>query len=382
MPSSRADREALTSARTLVVKVGTRVLTGSDGRLDRAWINDFAAQLCRAADGGRDVVLVSSGAVGAGIGKLGLPKRPTDLARLQAVAAIGQADLIQAYEQAFTKLGRHAAQILLTAGDLKRRSGFLNVRNALLQLFELRAIPIINENDSVAVAELMTTFGDNDRLAAAVASLLPTAALIVLSDVAGLYDRPPEEAGASVVPTIQVIDAEVRGLVRDRASGLSRGGMASKLRAARLATTHGHSVVIACGRQANVLDQLLAGEPIGTLFLPAMHAIRGRRRWIGSTAEIAGRILVDAGAARAVVTRGSSLLPIGITDVVGPFAKGDAVALVDPDGRTIAQGLTNYSASEIQRILGQPSDRIAAILGYCPYAEVVHRDNMVLNDAS
>jgi glutamate 5-kinase len=241
----------------------------------------------------------------------------------------------------------------------------------------LRAIPIINENDSVAVAELMTTFGDNDRLAAAVASLLPQAVLIILSDVAGLYDRPPEESGAVVLPTIQVIDAQVRGLVRDRASGLSRGGMSSKLRAARLATTHGHSVVIASGRQTNVLDQLLAGEPIGTLFMPAAQVIRGRRRWIGAAAEISGRLLIDVGAARAINARGSSLLPIGITAVVGPFSKGDAVALVDPQGQIIARGLTNYSSTEVQRILGQPSDRIAAILGYCPYAEVVHRDNMV-----
>jgi glutamate 5-kinase len=378
MTEIRPDRSIAKNATAVVVKVGTRVLTGGDGKLDRSRIDHLAAQLSRAADAGRQMVLVSSGAVGAGVGKLNLPTRPTDLARLQAVAAVGQADLIQAYEHAFTKHGRHAAQVLLTSGDLKRRAGFLNVRNALLQLHELGAIPVINENDSVAVAELMTTFGDNDRLAAAVASLLPKALVIILSDVAGLYDRSPDDPQAVVINTIESIDGTVRGLVRDRTGGMSKGGMTSKLRAASLATEHGHPVIIASGRQANVIDAVLAGEPIGTLFFPREHAIRGRRRWIGSSAEIQGRLQLDAGAARAVAEKGRSLLAIGIESVEGEFGKGAVVSLLAPDGAELARGLSNYSSTDIHRILRQPSDRIAAILGYRPYEEVVHRDNMVI----
>ncbi len=369
--------KTLESIETVVVKVGTRVLTAATGGLDRDRIESLSAQLCRCADGGRQTILVSSGAVAAGVGKLGLPERPTGVARLQAVAAVGQADLIRQYEQAFSKHGRHAAQVLLTAGDLRRRTGFLNVRNALAQIHALGAIPVINENDSVAVAELMTTFGDNDRLAAAVASLLSNTLLIILSDVQGVYDKPPSEPGAQVIPLVKQVDNEVLGLARDTISKLSRGGMSSKLKAAQMATTHGHPVVIAGGRTPNIIDAILAGKNVGTMLLPGDRAIKGRRRWIGGAAEVAGKLLLDAGAAKALAKEGRSLLAIGVTGVQGEFSKGAVVSIVSPDGQEIARGLTNYSATDLRRILGKRSDEILAILGQRPYEEVIHRDNMV-----
>lgn len=380
---SAADQDrqrAIAAATAVIVKVGTRVLTGPDGRLDRERIEILSGQLCRVADSGRQTVLVSSGAVGAGLGKLGLDRRPTGVAKLQAVAAIGQSHLIQAYEAALTRFGRHAAQVLLTAHDLRRRSGYLHVRNALLQIHALRAIAVINENDSVAVRELMTTFGDNDGLAAAVAGLLPAALLVILSDVDGLYDGPPDAASSRVIPTVRKLDSQIMALAQDRLGGLSKGGMASKLRAARIATSHGHHTIIAPGRDDRVLDRIFAGESVGTLFLPKEGPLRGRRRWIGSSAEVEGHIHVDAGAAHAVARQGRSLLAIGITGCEGDFTPGDVVALHDPQGLEIARGLTNYHAHEIRKIAGLPSDRITQVLGHCPYDVVIHRDNMAIDN--
>ncbi len=368
----------LESAQSVVVKVGTRVLTTPDGKLDLHRIHCLSAQLCRIANTGRQTIMVSSGAVGAGVGKLGLKERPSDLAELQAVAAVGQADLIQAYETALAAHGRHAAQVLLTAADLRRRSGYLHVRNALNQIHAFGAIAVVNENDSVAVAELQTTFGDNDRLAAQVAGLALDSLLIILSDVDGLYDGSPRDPKSRRIGTVEMLDESVFSLADDISGNTSKGGMASKLQAARVALSHGHPTIIGPGRDDAVLDKIFAGEDIGTLFIPPERTIRGRRRWIGSAAHVAGRLVLDAGASRAVREKGRSLLAIGITAVEGSFSSGSVVSLVDPDGLEVARGLCNYPSSKVALIIGTSNDKIAEVLGHRPYKNVVHRDNLVL----
>ncbi len=373
-------RAAIENAQSVVVKVGTRVLTTPDGKLDRGRVDLLSAQLCRIADSGRQTVMVSSGAVGAGVGKLGLAKRPTNLAQLQAVAAIGQTDLIEAYEAGLASRGRHAAQVLLTATDLRRRSGYLHVRNALTQIHEFGAIAVINENDSVAVGELMTTFGDNDRLAAHVAGLLTDTLLVILSDVDGLYDGPPTDPKSKRIELVQNLDGSILALAEDHRSSVSKGGMASKLEAAKLATSFGHSVIIGPGRDDRVLDKIFDCQPIGTLFLPTEKSIRGRRRWIGRSASVAGVLQLDDGAVRAVAEKGSSLLAVGIKQVNGSFPQGAVVSLQNSQGIEIARGLCNYPSSEVEKILGKTSDQIVEILSHYPYENVVHRNNMVLTD--
>tara|TARA_R110002049_G_scaffold4601_5_gene32066 strand:- start:103877 stop:105025 length:1149 start_codon:yes stop_codon:yes gene_type:complete len=376
--NTAARRSVIENTSSVVVKVGTRVLTTPDGKLDRRRIDLLGASLCRIADSGRQTVMVSSGAVGAGVGKLGLPNRPEGLSQLQAIAAIGQTDLIQAYESAITKFGRHAAQVLLTAADLRRRSGYLNVRNALTQIHAYDSIAVINENDCVAVSELMTTFGDNDHLAAQVAGLLSDSMLIILSDIDGLYDGSPNQTTSKRIPIVESITDEILDMAQDHTGGVSKGGMASKLNAARIATSHGHPTIIAPGHDDQVLDKIFAGEEIGTLFLPPPKSLRGRRRWIGSSATVNGTIHLDAGATRAVLNKGSSLLAIGIKKVDGDFKRGSVVAIVDPDGNEIARGLSNYPSSEVAKIMGLASDKIADVLGHRPYENVVHRDNMAV----
>lgn len=371
--------EVVHSVKAVVVKVGTRVLTAANARLDCGRIAALSEQLCRIAESGRQTIMVSSGAVGAGVGKLGLAARPAGLAQLQAVAAIGQTDLIQAYETALAKHGRHAAQVLLTASDLRRRSGYLHVRNALSQIHAFGAIAVVNENDSVAVSELMTTFGDNDRLAASVAGLLTNALLVILSDVDGLYDGPPTLPTSQRISLVHELNDSIFALAQDHKSNTSKGGMASKLRAAEAAISYGHPTIIAAGRDDIVLDRIMAGHDVGTLFLPPAKAIRGRRRWIGSAAHVEGSLTLDDGAVRAVAQKDSSLLAIGVKQVNGDFGRGAVVSLCDVQGREIARGLTNYPSEEIQLILGLPSDKIAVVLGHRPYEVVVHRDNLVLS---
>jgi len=371
-------QEIATSSKLIVVKVGTRVLTGADGMLDLLRIEELSRQLLAIRRTGRKVVLISSGAVGAGMSQLGLTRRPTDLARLQAVAAVGQAKLIEAYDRQLRKHDCHAAQVLLTADDLNDRVRYLNVRNTLLALSEMNTLPIINENDTVAVDELMTTFGDNDRLAALVTNLLRATLLVILSDVAGLYDGDPSQPEARIIPTVRQIDEGVRNLVRDKLTGLSKGGMASKLQAAQMATSVGENVIIASGREPDVLTRILDGEPLGTLFLAQGKSVSPWKRWLRFSVQPQGRIHIDAGAADAVVRSGRSLLAIGIAGADGDFQKGDAVILCDPAGREIARGLTNYSSAQIKQIRGLRSQEIAGIIGHCPYEEVIHRDNLAV----
>lgn len=374
-------QEIATAAHTIVVKIGTRPLTGPDGTLDEARVAELAREIGSVVRTGRKVALVSSGAVGAGMGQLGLHRRPQSLDQLQAVAAIGQSYLVQAYDRALRSHGLHAAQILLTAQDLEDRTRYLNVRNTILALLKFGAVPIINENDTVSVEELQTTFGDNDRLAALVTNLLRAPLLVILSDVEGLYTSDPSEPGAEVIPTVTRFDEATFALVRDRATGLSKGGMTSKLKAAQIATGSGENVIIASGKQPGSLEKILAGEPVGTLFLAQGPMVAARKRWIGFSVQPRGILTLDDGARRAIEKQGRSLLAIGIVEAEGSFSKGDVVALRDRAGVEFARGLTNYSHSEIERIKGLRTEQIAATLGHRPYEEVIHRDNMAVTSA-
>ena len=374
-------QEIAATADTWVVKVGTRVLTTPEGALDESRVAALAEQLHHLLSLGRKVAVVSSGAVAAGMGRLGLRQRPRDLAHLQAVAAVGQSYLVEVYDRSLRSHGRHAAQLLLTTDDLDDRTRYLNVRNTILTLFEFGAVPIINENDTVSVEELLTTFGDNDRLAALVTNLIRAPLLVLLSDVAGLYDGDPAAAGSRLVPTVTRLDESVFALVCDVVTGVSKGGMASKLRAARIATLAGENVIIASGREPGTLARIAAGEEVGTLVVAQGQAIASRKRWIGFTVQPRGWLVLDDGARRAVEKQGRSLLAIGLLDAGGDFHKGDVVALRDARGAEFARGLVNYAADEVLRIKGLKTDAIATALGQCPYQEVIHRDNMAVTSS-
>jgi glutamate 5-kinase len=370
-------QEVVALAHTIVVKVGTNVLTAPDGRLDLARLRALTDQVHRLRQTGRKVVLVSSGAIGAGVGQLGLGKRPSDLRHLQACAAIGQGFLMRAYQECLAPHGTHTAQILLTAGDFDNRGRYLNVRNTIVTLFEWGVVPIINENDTVSVAEIR--FGDNDHLAAMVTNLLQAPLLILLSVVDGLYAADPgTDPSAQLLTTVPAIDTSILEMAGGSRSALGSGGMRSKLRAARLATAAGESVIMANGNRPGVLDAIMAGEPVGTLFLPHGGTVPAWKRWLGYTARPKGRLIVDAGARKAVQEQGRSLLPIGMIAVAGSFSKGDVVALCDAGGTEFARGLTNYSSPDAARICGLRTEQIAEALGSLPYEEVVHRDNLVV----
>ena len=370
-------QEVIALAHTVVVKVGTNVLAGADGTLAPDRLQGLADQVERLRRAGRKVALVSSGAIGAGVGRLGLGKRPTDLRHLQACAAVGQSFLMRAYEECLARHGTHTAQILLTAGDFDSRSRYLNARNTIVTLFEWGVLPIINENDTVSVAEIR--FGDNDHLAAMVTNLLQAPLLILLTVVDGLYATDPRsDPGARLLTTVPLIDGAVLDMAGGSRSSLGTGGMRSKIRAARLATAAGESVIMANGGQPGILDSLFAAEPVGTLFLPHGSTVPAWKRWLGYTARPRGRLVVDAGARDAVQHKGRSLLPIGVVRVSGSFSKGDVVALYDLDGIEFARGLTNYAAADAERIVGLRTEQISEVLGTLPYEEIIHRDNLVV----
>ncbi len=370
-------QEVIALAHTVVIKVGTNVLTAGDGTLDPPRLQRLADQIHRLMKAGKKVALVSSGAIGAGVGRLGLETRPSDLRHLQACAAIGQSFLMRAYQERLDPHGINTAQILLTAGDFDSRTRYLNVRNTIMTLFEWGVLPIINENDTVSVAEIK--FGDNDHLAAMVTNLLQAPLLILLTVVDGLYSTDPaRDPAAKIVNTVPLIDAAIMGMAGGSRSTLGTGGMRSKLRAARLATAAGESVIMANGAKDGVLDAIFAGQAEGTLFLPHGTSVPAWKRWLGYTARPKGRLVVDAGARQAVQQKGRSLLPIGMIDVQGSFEKGDLVALCDAAGTEFARGLTNYSASDASKILGLRTEKIGEVLGAVPYEEIVHRDNLVV----
>jgi glutamate 5-kinase len=369
-------QEVLALAHTVVLKVGTNLITHEDGRLNQERLAWLAAQIHQLRQQGRKVALVSSGAIGAGMGLLGLEKRPADLRKLQAAAAVGQSALIEAYENCLRPYGCHAAQILLTASDFDHRGRYLNMRNTLMALFEWGCVPVINENDTVSVAEIR--FGDNDTLAAMVTNLLQAPLLILLTVVEGLYTSDPRHGSAELIRIVSNIDDRIAAMASDGRSSLGSGGMRSKLKAAKLVTLAGEAVIIANGERPDVLENILKGQPVGTLFLPQGGLVNARKRWIGLTAQPKGSYVVDTGARKAITDQGRSLLAIGVVDVKGSFLKGDVVNLLDEEGNEFARGLSNYPATDAVRILGLHSEQVAELLGNGAYEEVIHRDNLAL----
>ena len=365
-------RTTLANVRSIVVKLGTQVLSDSAKRLDAAYLKQIAQQVAELRGRKISVTLVSSGAIGAGMAQLGLTKRPTDLPQLQAVAAVGQRRLMDVWAEAFKPHSLHVAQVLLTREDIDKRKRFLNLRNTIHAAHALGAIPIINENDTISTDEIVRiSFGDNDILAANVAVALRAELLVILSNVDGVLD-----ADGKSVRTVEKAE-DAAALVRTEKSALGKGGMNSKFEAARMMTRGGEMLVVAHGRSENVLIRLIAGELLGTLFLPRRKdRTSSRARWIGA-ARPTGQIIVDDGAAKAIVERNVSLLPAGVSRIEGEFEKGDVIAIQTSDGRKLAHGLTNYSSDDLSSIRGKKSAEVRAMLKERAYDEVVHRDNLV-----
>ena len=371
-------RRKVADAKRIVIKIGSSLLTDPESGLAHAEIEGWCNQLVELSAAGRQPLIVSSGAVAEGVARLGWPGRPADLPRLQAAAAVGQMGLVQAYESAFARRGRHTAMVLLTHEDLADRRRYLNARSTLTHLLDLGVIPVINENDSVATEEIR--FGDNDTLAALVASLLAADLVIVLTDVDGLYEGDPRtnpEAGR--LGYAEATDPGLDALAGE-GGALGRGGMVTKIRAARTAARSGAHTVIANGRKEGVLTRILAGEPEGTLLAATVLPLVARKRWIAGQLKTKGELVVDAGAAAAMRERGVSLLPVGVVAVRGKFARGDLVRCVTESGEAVAQGLVNYSSGEAGRLAGAGTDEMAGILDYVEEPELMHRDNLVIVD--
>lgn len=370
------EKRDLSEVKRLVVKVGTSSITHSTGRLNLFQLEMLARQLTDLNNQGLEVVLVSSGAIGAGVGKLGLSRRPRTIPEKQAVAAIGQGHLLHMYEKFFAEYGMTVGQVLLTREDFADRRRFLNARNTLLALLKMGVIPVINENDTVAVDEIK--LGDNDNLAALVAGLLDADLLILLSDIDGLYTGDPRtDRDARIIYQVTEITPEIEDLAGGVGSNLGTGGMVTKIQAARIAMHSGMVTIIARAAEKDVLRKILAGEMVGTAFWPSAR-LRNKQRWIAYGSAIRGKIFIDRGAARALLENGKSLLPSGVTGVEGSFGIGNTVSVIYGD-REIARGIVNYSNGELETIKGLRSGEIAGVLGYKDYDEVIHRDNMVLD---
>src|SRR5690554_5397535 len=370
-------RDKVTGAQRWVVKIGSALLTADGRGLDRNAMAIWVQQMVALRQQGIDLVLVSSGAVAAGMSRLGWLERPSAIHELQAAAAVGQMSLVKAWESSFAEHNERTAQILLTHDDLSDRKRYLNARSTLRTLLELGVIPVINENDTVATDEIR--FGDNDTLAALVANLVEADLLVILTDRDGMYDADPSKnPDAQVIYEARADDPKLDAMAGGSAGALGRGGMQTKLRAARLAARSGAYSVIVGGRIEHVLDRLHAGERLGTLLLPEKGMLAARKQWLAGHLQTRGRLVVDDGAVRALQSGRSSLLPVGVKAVEGNFRRGEMVVCAAMDGREIARGLVNYGAQEAAKIVGQPSEAIAGILGYVDEPELVHRDNLVL----
>ncbi|GIK46366.1 MAG: glutamate 5-kinase [Betaproteobacteria bacterium] len=369
-------RQKISQARRLVVKVGSALVTANGAGLALEFIGELARQIARLREDGREVLLVSSGAIAAGMQRLGWTARPHAMHELQAAAAVGQMGLAQAYETCFSQYGLKTAQILLTHEDLADRLRYLNARSTLTALLALGVVPIINENDTVVTDEIK--FGDNDTLGALVANLVEAEALVILTDQAGLFTSDPrKDPAATLVAEHRADDPALEAMAGGAGSGISKGGMLTKVRAAQRAARSGAHTLIASGREADVLPRLARGEALGTLLFATATPLAARKQWLADHLQLAGSLVLDAGAVQALAA-GKSLLPVGVTAVEGEFERGAAVACRSADGREIARGLVNYSSSEARRIARQPSTEIEAILGYLDEPELIHRDNMVL----
>jgi glutamate 5-kinase len=370
-------RRPLSRVRRVVVKVGSGLVTTPGEGPSSEHIGRIAADVSALVHERREVALVTSGAIATGVARLGLRARPRSIPEKQAAAAVGQSALMWEYEQAFKKHGIAVGQVLLTGQDIADRSRYLNARNTLLALLDFGVLPVINENDTVAVDEIKV--GDNDNLAALVAHLIDADLLVLLTDVDGLYTgNPQRDPGARRLETVEAITDEIQRMVYDASARVSVGGMATKLQAGQKASTSGIPMVIASGREAGVLPRLLKGEPIGTYFQPRDDRLAARKRWIAFAVPPQGRLAVDAGAKKALTERGKSLLPSGVVAVEGQFRAGEVVALALADGREFARGLVSYDADEVRRIQGAKTADIARRLGYEGVDEVVHRDNLVI----
>ena len=367
----------VTGATRLVVKVGSSLVTNEGRGLDHQRLAQWAAQIAGLTRLGKEVVLVSSGAIAEGMQRLGWRKRPHALNELQAAAAVGQMGLIEAYERCFRTHGLHTAQILLTHADLADRERYLNARSTLRTLLRLKVIPIINENDTVTTEEIK--FGDNDTLGALVANLIEADVLVILTDQPGLFTADPrKDPTATLVREAIAGDPALEAMAGGAGSAIGRGGMLSKVLAAKRAARSGAHTVIASGREADVLLRLAAGEMIGTQLVARRTPLAARRQWLADHLQVKGAFRLDAGATRALTEQGKSLLPIGVTEVIGAFQRGEVVSCLDPEGRDIAHGLTNYSAEEARRIIGRQTSQIESILGYIDEPELIHRDNLAL----
>jgi glutamate 5-kinase len=367
----------IAAAKVLVVKVGSSLVTREGRGVDAEAIARWAAQVAKLRQAGKSVVLVSSGAIAEGMQRLGWAKRPHSMHELQAAAAVGQMGLVQAYESSFREHGLHTAQVLLTHADLADRQRYLNARSTLRTLLDLGVVPVINENDTVVTDEIK--FGDNDTLAALVTNLIEADALIILTDQPGLYESDPRKnAGAVLVAQADADDPKLEAMAGGSASALAKGGMLTKVHAARRAARSGAHTVIASGREPDVLLRVAQGERLGTLLTARTAPIAARKQWLADHLTVSGLLTLDAGAAKALVRDGKSLLPIGVTAVSGDFARGEIVGCVNPEGRQVARGLVNYSAEETRRIMRRPSGEIESVLGYVDEPELIHRDNLVL----
>jgi glutamate 5-kinase len=373
-------RQRFKQAKRVVVKVGTSLLTDGGAGLHTAFLGRLAGEVAALRREGRELILVTSGAIGTGMLALGERERPRTIPGKQALAAIGQPRLMQAYARAFARHRLVTAQVLLTAEDIHDRGRYSHARNALLELLARGVIPVVNENDTVAVDEIK--FGDNDTLSAHVTNLAEADLLVILTDVAGLYTcNPAEDGSAELLSVVERIDARIEAMACGPGGSLGTGGMATKLTAAKMVTGMGEELVIADGRRPRVLRRILAGEDVGTAFFPHGDKLASRKRWIGFALRRRGSLTLDAGAAAAVRSGGKSLLPSGIRAVEGRFSQGEAVSLLDERGREFARGLVKYGADEVRKLCGAKTRDIEKLLGYRTTDEVVHRDDLVVLSA-
>lgn len=372
-----SNREMLADTRRWVVKIGSALLTNDGRGLNAEGISHWVAQMAALRRHGVEVVLVSSGAVAAGMSRLGWKERPAAMHELQVAAAVGQMELAQTWQSAFEKHGIQTAQVLLTHADLSNRQRYLNARSALVTMLDLGVIPVINENDTVVTDEIR--FGDNDTLGALVANLVEADVLTLLTDQKGMFTADPRtDPEAELIDEAYASDRKLDALAGSGGGKLGRGGMATKLRAARLAARSGAKTVIVGGRIENVLERFYGSESLGTLMLPDHAPEAARKRWLAGQLRVQGRLVIDAGAIRALRDSGRSLLPVGVRSVEGQFQRGEMVACVDESGYEVARGLVNYGSEDAVRLAGHPSHQIASILGYIDEPELLHRDNLVL----
>lgn len=370
-------RENLAQAKRVVVKVGTSTLTHSTGKLNNERIEKLVGELAELGKQGKEMILVTSGAVGAGMEMLGLTEKPKTIPEKQAAAAVGQGILMHTYEKLFSEHGQIVAQVLLTREDSVKRTRYTNSRNTLLTLLKMGVIPIINENDAVAIEELK--IGDNDTLSAMVASIVDADVLIILSDVEGVYtDNPQTNPEAKLIGEIADITPEMEALAGGPGTKRGTGGMYTKIQAGKIAVNSGVSMVIASGLRDGVVADVLSGNPVGTIFLSKENRLQVRKRWLAFGARTHGVITVDKGCEKAILSGGSSLLATGITAISGDFNHGNTISIVTVEGREIARGIANYNGEDARKIMGVHTNEVMEILGSKPYDEVIHRDNMVL----